>query len=328
MPLISIIIPVYNVEKYLEKCVESVLSQTFNDYEIILVDDGSTDKSGKMCDEYSKKCTCIKTVHQPNKGLGGARNTGIENSTGKYLVFVDSDDWIKNDMLEYLVEKAESTDADIICFGMDYVDDAGNTIHTILPTEKDEEIFTLSEYAVFPYINPYTWNKMYKCSLFVESGIKFPERLWYEDLCTTPKLMLKANKFLLLNKSFYQYLQRSNSIMHEKNADRNMDMITAVSSVIDYYKANDAFEKYYQPLCFMAVMHVMVLATLRVAIIDVKHKLLNEFYEFTYFNFPDYKKNSYVNQHLTARHKIVFWLSKHRFYNSINLLGKLNNLRR
>ena len=133
MTKISVIIPVYNVEKYLSKCIESVLEQDFSDYEIILIDDGSTDTSGKLCDEYAENYSAIKVIHQQNKGLGGARNTGIEAAEGQYLLFVDSDDYIRDNIMTFLYDTAVCNDSDIVAFGMDYVYESGGKFATRRP---------------------------------------------------------------------------------------------------------------------------------------------------------------------------------------------------
>lgn len=327
MTKLSVIIPVYNVEAYLAKCVESVLAQDFADYELLLVDDGSTDNSGSMCDEYAAAHAHIQVIHQQNKGLGGARNTGIEAACGDYLLFVDSDDFIKEGMFSYLYQTAVENNSDVVSFGMDYVDAKGNVLESRRAFDNGTCNLHLEENPALFSLDPYAWNKIYKRALFLKNDIRFPERMWYEDLCVTPKLLLCADTITLTDRVFYQYLQRDDSIMHVKNADRNSDMLEVVSSILDFYKEKGAFQKYQDALCFMTVMHVLVLCTLRVAAIDAHHALLKQFYAFTQENFPDFKTNSYVQEHLTFRHKIIFAFSKRRLYAGLQLLDRLNRLR-
>ena len=127
MVKVTVVIPVYNVEKYLKKCVDSVITQNFNDFEIILVDDGSTDNSGVLCDDYASKYEFISVIHQENKGLGGARNTGIEAANGEYILFLDSDDFLAPDCLKICCEKAEQYNCDMVAFKQQAIFEDGNS---------------------------------------------------------------------------------------------------------------------------------------------------------------------------------------------------------
>lgn len=323
---ISVIIPVYNVEKYLKKCVDSVLAQDFSDYEILLIDDGSTDSSGEICDEYAEKNANVTVVHQENKGLGGARNTGISKAQGEYLLFVDSDDWIKGNMLSSLYTAAENANNDVVCFSMEFVDEQGNTTDIKRPYGKKP--ITLSDFPAVFSLDPYVCNKLFRRSLFNDNSVSFPLRVWYEDLCTTPKILLCAKKIAFTDDVFYYYLQRENSIMHVKNTDRNEDMLYVIKSVLSFYREQNRFDAYRDALCFMTVMHMMVLCTLRVAADDPRHPLLKRFYDFTKENFADFATNKFVRNNLSKRHRVIFWFSKHRFYLALKLLDRLNRLRK
>lgn len=327
MTKISVIIPVYNVEKYLRKCIESVLAQNFSDYEILLIDDGSTDLSGQICDEYAEKYAIVKAIHQKNMGQGGARNTGIENANGDYLLFVDSDDAVKENMLGFLYDTAVSNNSDIVSFGMYYVYEDGRIMATRAPISNGIKDIYHKEISHYFSTDSYVWNKFFKTGLFFKSGVRYPEHMWYEDLSVNQKIALFAEKVTLTDKMFYKYLQRENSTMHIKNTDRNSDMLTVVSDILDFYKKNNAFNEYYDELCFMTVMHMMVLCSLRVASDNAHHPLLKKFYNFTYENFPDFKKNNYVKKHLTQRHRVIFAFSKHRMYGMLKILDRLNKLR-
>ena len=145
MSAISVIIPVYNVEKYLNACIESVLSQSFNDYEIILVDDGSTDNSGALCDEFAAKYDSISVIHQENKGLGGARNTGIDAAKGSYILFLDSDDTIDPDCLKICYEKAEKHNCDMVAFKQQALFDDGSLGAIYYCTLPENQLLTGDE---------------------------------------------------------------------------------------------------------------------------------------------------------------------------------------
>lgn len=327
MTKISIIVPVYNVDTYLDNCIKSIVSQDFSEYEVILVDDGSTDQSGEICDKYARNYSQVKVIHQDNKGLGGARNTGIDAACGEYLLFVDSDDSIKENMLSFLYDTATDNNSDMVLFGMDYIDEQGNIIETKCPLSSGIRNITSDERISLFSDNPYAWNKLYKRELFIKNNIRYPERMWYEDLCVTPKVILCSERLTLIDKVFYNYLQRNGSIMHIKNTDRNADMITVISDILAFYREKGVFDKFYKYLCYMTVMHMMVLCTLRVASDNIHHPLLKQFYDFTACNFSDFKTNSYTKEKLTFRHKVIFMFSKRKMYRSIKFLGWLNKLR-
>ena len=325
--LISVIIPVYNVEKYLKNCIDSVLAQNFKDYEIILVDDGSPDNSGDICDEYAANYDFITVIHQKNKGQGGARNTAIDIAKGEYLLFLDSDDSILPNAFEYFHEQLCKFSFDIICFGMKNIDESGETVLTYRPIDNGQKILNTKDYLIHYIGNSFCANKLYKATLFKNNNIRFPEKRWYEDFEAISKLVLHTNKVLITDKIFYSYLLRSNSTMHIKNADRNIDMVTVVKEILNYYKSQNKFDEYYDILEYLTILHVLVLATVRVASLDPKHKLLAQFYDFVKSNFPNFRKNCYLKENLPRRRKLIYILSLNKMYKALFLLNKLNNLR-
>ena len=211
--LISIIIPVYKVEKYLEKCIESVLQQTYTNLQIILVDDGSPDNCGKICDEYAKKDSRIEVIHKVNGGLSDARNVGISKARGRYIGFVDSDDYIKKDMYEILLNLLKEYDADVsICnlydviYGKEYIRNKENGI------QEYSRLDILKEVLLDKNIQSYAWNKLYKKELFDE--IKYPIGKKYEDIGTTFYIFEKCNKIVVTSEPEYYYLKRSDSLVN------------------------------------------------------------------------------------------------------------------
>ena len=225
-PLVSIIIPVYNVELYLSKCIDSILAQSFTDWECILVDDGSKDKSGSICDNYALKDNRIKVIHQNNSGVSIARQVGIDNVCGEYSIHIDPDDWIESNMLEELYNKAKSDDADmVIC---DYYKHEGGVQQYINqrpnllePIKIIEQMLTTNMY---PPLYGSCWNKLVRCSCFNSSDnlIRFePEDLSLgEDVVFNCRLLMSTvHRVSYLNKAFYHYEVRSNSLCStlEKN---------------------------------------------------------------------------------------------------------------
>ena len=200
---ISVIIPFYNVEEYLDKCLNSVRSQTFKDIEIICVDDCSTDNSYKIAKLHAIDDHRIKIIrHRKNLGLGGARNTGIHCAKGEYIASVDSDDYILPNMLEVLWKEAENSRFDIVCCGFEKVDLSANVLAK--SSFADEVIVnTNNSINIFSKINPAFWNKLWRRSLFVENDIFFPEHCYFEDMPTMPRLMAKAINIKTISDRLY-----------------------------------------------------------------------------------------------------------------------------
>lgn len=207
---LSIIIPVFNVEKYLEECINSVLQQTFSNFEIILVDDGSTDSSGNICDLYSRKDRRIQVIHKENGGLSSARNAGLRIAKGKYVGFIDSDDWISETMYQHLYEEAEKTAADIASCRYQEVDRRPkldkNIYHKTEIREKQEVLkaFFLRK------ISESVCDKIFRKELWEE--IRFPEGEINEDTITLFYILLKSHKLIYFDSPEYYYRKRQGSI--------------------------------------------------------------------------------------------------------------------
>lgn len=214
--LISIIIPVYNTEKYLAKCLDSVINQTYSNLEILLINDGSTDNSLDLCKQYADKDYRIKLIDQNNQGISVVRNTGIALAKGAYIGFVDSDDYMELNMFEILMKSMEKEKADIVCCNYKGVDEFNNQLYTsctfdqntaISGVEATKLIFQDKELKSFP------WNKLYKKALF--NDIYYPEDRIYEDVAATYQLMFKAKKVILLTDCLCNYVQRPTNITSE-----------------------------------------------------------------------------------------------------------------
>lgn len=320
----SVIIPVYNVKDYLEKCVQSVLAQHSDEYEIILVDDGSTDGSGELCDTIAAKNPhCIRVIHKPNGGLGDARNVGLEHALGDYLVFLDSDDYIDESMLEELSAQIEQTHADIITFGF-RMDKDGDTSQTMIDPLPEARIFTLEDTPELLLAMPSACNRIYTRKLFLETGIRYPGRVWYEDIRTTTKLFAQAKSIVSVHRPYYYYVVRENSITRNKNIARNREIIDAFDDLLGYYRENGLFERYRDELCRLMIDHLFLAASVRVLMTDPKHPLLNEFYQYTRQQFPDFEKNRYLPQ-LPRAQKLAFRLLLHRRYRLLAALFRIKN---
>ena len=235
--LISIIIPVYKVEEYLEKCIESVLKQTYTNLQIILVDDGSPDNCGKICDEYAKKDSRIEVIHKANGGLSDARNVGISKAKGRYIGFVDSDDYIKEDMYEILLNLIKKYDADVsICNLYDVIDGNECIRNKENGIREYSRIDILKEILLDKNIQSYAWNKLYKKELFDE--IKYPIGKKYEDIGTTFYLFEKCNKIVVTSEPEYYYLKRADSLVNNVTESTILDYTEIIIQRYLYIKQN------------------------------------------------------------------------------------------
>ena len=235
--LISIIIPVYKVEKYLEKCIESVLKQTYTNLQIILVDDGSPDNCGKICDEYAKKDSRIEVIHKANGGLSDARNVGISKAKGRYIGFVDSDDYIKEDMYEILLNLIKKYDADVsICNLYDVIDGNECIRNKENGIREYSRLDILKEVLLDKNIQSYAWNKLYEKELFDE--IKYPIGKKYEDIGTTFYLFEKCNKIVVTSEPEYYYLKRADSLVNNVTESTILDYTEIIIQRYLYIKQN------------------------------------------------------------------------------------------
>lgn len=225
--LISIIVPVYNVEKYLDKCIDSIINQTYKNIEIILVDDGSTDKSGDICDKAQNKDKRIKVIHKANGGLSDARNAGLRIAKGDLIGFVDSDDYIKEDMFETLYNLIEKHNANISI--VSYYELYNEKLIAVKESKEVEEfnkIEAIKELLIDNKIQSYAWNKLFKKELF--KNLEFPVNKNFEDIATTLLLFERADKIVLLQKPEYFYVRREDSIIGKKNYKTYKDYLDVI----------------------------------------------------------------------------------------------------
>lgn len=231
---ISIIVPVYNVEKYLSKCLESIINQTYNNLEIILVNDNSTDRSGEICDNYKLLDNRIRVIHnQKNEGISVVRNIGLEAASGEFIGFVDSDDWIEQEMFEKLVYIIESEKADIVQCGYKHIYENGGIKRTFANSHKvfnnNEDI--LEAYFLKGIINSVLWNKIYRKELFKD--IKMVNGRCHEDTMAITELLLIAQRVIIIEDELYNYLKRSESIMTYDFTAKKMDKIFACEYIVN-----------------------------------------------------------------------------------------------
>lgn len=233
--LISVIVPVYKVEKYLNKCIESIVNQTYKNLEIILVDDGSPDECGKICDNYAQKDMRIKVIHKENGGLSDARNAGINISNGKYISFIDSDDYIDLEYIELLYKTIKKDKSDMAISSHKVIYENGTILEK---ATKEESILepkeVLKRILYDDGIDLSAWAKLYKIELFEE--IRYPKGRLFEDAATTYKLVDKCKKISIISKSTYNYIIRGNSITNVNFSEKKMDLIISTEEMCNYIK--------------------------------------------------------------------------------------------
>lgn len=307
--LISVIVPIYKVEKYLSKCVESIIAQTYINLEIILVDDGSPDECGKICDVFASKDSRIKVVHKENGGLSDARNAGIKSAHGEYLLFVDSDDYIAPNMVELLYKSVVENKSDMALCSLLPVDEFGNIIkdnYSISPIKT--EILNSEEALCCLYNGHNSWyyvvacNKLYKKTLF--DSIEFPKGKLHEDEYIVHKIFDKCKTISCLSDSLYYYVQRKDSIMGQEMDARHLDMIEACIERVSFFICKDN-----KKLIAKAYDHLISNALVMYFKMDIKNKE-----NLTRFNQLKRKINKmYVNnlcmfvRHLNMKLKIKFF---------------------
>ena len=240
-PLVSIIIPVYQVEKYLDKCIASVVGQTYQNLQIILIDDGSSDRSPAICDGWKERDSRITVIHQPNGGLSRARNAGLKIATGEFVGFVDSDDWIESNMYETLLAAMQEANADIaVCnYQMELQEARENKkkeqTHERKLYSSEEALRMILKGEGFIY--NFVWNKLFKRSVI--ANIDFPSGKIYEDILWTPMVIGNANIIICLDSILYHYIQREDSLTHSDNTVliRLLDKLEMIHQRMEFIRA-------------------------------------------------------------------------------------------
>jgi len=260
----SIIVPVYNTERYLKKCIDSILIQKFSDFELILVDDGSEDGCGDMCDQYAEYDSRVRVIHKKNMGVSAARNDGLDKASGDYILFVDSDDWIENNCLEVLNDVI-TENIDVVVFGLKKF--FKNKIDIILPElyVKSEEI---KEKLISDEYKAWTCNKCYRRSLF--SNLRFKIGIYYEDIYTLPRMIYNAKSIVSIKQALYCYNQMNvNSITNDTTSLKMYDLVMARKENSDFaYKNNLG--------CFQKCVFKMVCEAMNCVILHTSDRKLSK----------------------------------------------------
>ncbi len=269
-PKISVIVPVYNVEKYLDRCMKSLINQTYTNFEVILVDDGSKDSSGALCDKYAQEFNAVTVFHKENGGLSDARNFGLSKATGEYILFVDSDDCITFDALERLVDVLQRcADVDMVIGGAPFVVLEGkeceyDKINTEAPISEftviDGSTYLKNSIPAKEYRTP-VWLKLYRREFLTDNAFTFEKGLLHEDELFTPLVMLKAKKVVECHMRFYFYFIRTGSITTGKNQIKNAVSVLEIVKSLEKIYADIEDKKLQHVLCnHSATIHYQALS--------------------------------------------------------------------
>ena len=319
MPKVSIIVPIYNVEQYLPRCIESLVNQTLQDIEIILVNDGSTDNSGKIAKEYCEKYKeKIIYLEKKNGGLSDARNYGMPYATGEYIAFLDSDDYIEKNAYEEMYNKAQEENADYV--ECDFIWEYPNKIR------EDKRIEYKDKHEMLSFVRVVAWNKLIKRSLLEENNIKFPKGLRYEDVEFTYTLIPHLEKTADVNKCFVHYTQRQNSIANVQN-ERTAEIFTVLQHVIDYYKAHGLYDEYKDELEYNYARYLLCSSLKRMCKIQDKSKrkeLIKKTWIELNRKYPEWKKNKILNTVKSGNNIYMKTINKFTYNIYTNIFNKLN----
>ncbi len=296
MKEISIIIPAYNTEVYLDACFDSLLKQSFQDFEIVAVNDGSKDNTLQILNNYKEKYPDkFVIINQENQGPGASRNTGIAAATGRYITFMDSDDYLKPNALEVMHRKAVESGCEVVCCNVDCVypdktviinSNVNFTSHNLSLDEK-KRLFSMY---------PVVWNKLYKREVFSEKGVLFEPGIWYEDVLFLSCLIPNLNSISYVDEALYEYIQRPNSITYTYS-QRLTNINLVLHKTLEYFRSNAIYEDYEDVLEFMYARYMFATYLKRLA--KTKDFAIYKA-GITYAcnkvreNFPNYRKNPYV----------------------------------
>ena len=311
MSTVSIIVHVYKVEDYIWECLDSILAQTYQYFELILVDDGSPDNCGRICDDYAKGDNRIKVVHKVNGGISSARNAGLEVAKGEWIMHVDGDDWIEPDMIESLIEAAQITGADMVIG--DFVKYGPSAGYNKLPTWSSDKKKSMTNYIA--YVMTTIWGSIAKRSLYADHSLKSPDGISYcEDFHLIVRLCHFANKIVNVHRPFYHYRYRPTSIMSNMNGKTEADEQWVYQDTIRFFKEQGVYEDYRK------VMSWRVLKSAQELLLDpAGHKrfmeLFNDGREFI-FSCP------FVNRKI----KMLAWMLTHNLRPAVVVFDRMRSM--
>lgn len=293
-PKVSVIVPVYNAEKYLKRCVDSILAQTFRDFELLLINDGSADSSGATCDEYAWSDKRVRAIHKDNGGVSSSRNIGLKQSRGEWICYIDGDDWVEPTYIEELYNVAVDREADIVLCGFNFAYEGGRfSIQHPIEWDKDKTA-SLNRYISSVWTT--LWGNIHKKDLYL-NGLKCPENLSYcEDFHLMIRLCYYAKSIVSIDCPLYNYRQQTSSILHTQNEKTWRDEMNAYRDILDFFNNRGGYKK------------AMAWRTLKAA----QDMTLDSsrFEEFKEYN-PDKKHHIWDCPFIGYKIKVLSWLITH-----------------
>lgn len=318
----SIIVPIYNVEKYIRKCLESILMQSFCDYELILINDGSKDQSMRIVQELQNKFNGnIRIIEQMNSGQGAARNKGIRLARGEYLVFVDSDDYLDENFLKKINDEIDEYNPELVCFNAMMVDERDNFIKHYNMCERSMHSISIDKRADILLLPPAIWNKVCSKQLFFRTNCWFIEGHIFEDTVVARALFTQAKSISFLEIEPYYYVQHENSTMSNKKKNL-LDIVCANSELLQWFQAKELFERYEYELETIAIRAVLFYA------LDIENMTTNNqevqrtMVDFIKNSFSSVEDNKYLSDFEKRKIKVLFGYDFKRYFKKYNRIKK------
>lgn len=303
---ISIIIPVYNVEKYLRRCMDSILNQDYKNIEIILINDGSTDKSEYICKEYSERNKNIKFISQNNKGIAETRNIGLKHATGEYVTFLDSDDWVESNIYSILIRTAEEYNSDIVVCGYNKYYEGGR-IQSLTPYKEITHFNGKEALAenLKGNITTVLWDKLYRRSLF--DGVKIPNIKCFEDQMPNLITLLKSSKVTCIPNKLVYYFYREDSITNTKTVESKLTLFEQLEIMKKFLESNNLYNEYKDYFQYKAINLINFFIISKITTLPLGESMML-YRQNVRSEFKKYSKLYYENRYLSMTYKLRIFL--------------------
>jgi glycosyltransferase involved in cell wall biosynthesis len=326
MVKVSVIVPVYNTQEYLTDCLLSLVKQTLREIEIIVVNDGSTDGSLDIIQSFAKDYPDkIVVLNKENGGQATARNMGIQHSSGEYIGFVDSDDYVHPDMYKEMYEVAKASDCDLVECNYDYLKLKNKKLVSLKKRGRTRKYKNQADMFLDPMVAP--WNDLYKSSVLKNSGVLFPEGYIYEDTSFFIKMIPFIHKSEFIDKSFVYHMYRETSTMNTNKSKRVADIFSVLNDIITFYKEYNLWNEYQTEVEYFCLKILLCSSLQRISLVrnrQIRKELLEETLKMLSTQFSNYKENPYLQQGLKSRYmKSITKYNIHLFSNLLYLQQKL-----